>query len=158
MSTRSCSYLRPSLCLSLTSIRSQSHSYSHPQTLHLSYHIYYFFCRFQSNHIFHNGFLGYVFVPPLVPGHITDTAIDHGEDSYEQVYNNDNFEENKSSFSHELVAGGAAFAGFKAFEDHQREEGSSTPHSLTLNKTYKIFRQARLPRFRQGARCWIRCR
>jgi len=24
---------------------------------------------------------------------------------------------------HEVIAGGAAFAGFKAFEDHQRKEG-----------------------------------
>ena len=39
--------------------------------------------------------------------------LDNNEDSYKQVYENDNFEENKSSFGHELVAGGAAFAGFK---------------------------------------------
>jgi hypothetical protein len=45
------------------------------------------------------------------------------EESYDRVYNNDNFEENKSSFGHEVIAGGAAFAGFKAFEDHQRNEG-----------------------------------
>ena len=49
------------------------------------------------------------------------------ENAYDQVYQNDNFEENKSSFGHELIAGGAAFAGFKAFEDHQRREGT---HSL----------------------------
>jgi hypothetical protein len=49
---------------------------------------------------------------------------DNSEDHYEQVYNNDNFDENKSSFGHEVLAGGAAFAGFKAFEDHQRNEGS----------------------------------
>jgi hypothetical protein len=54
---------------------------------------------------------------------ITDDSTDHGENSYDQVYNNDNFEENKSSFGHEMIAGGAAFAGFKAFEDHQRKEG-----------------------------------
>lgn len=48
---------------------------------------------------------------------------DRKEEQYEQVYNNDNFEENKSSFGHELIAGGAAFAGFKAFEDHQRASG-----------------------------------
>ncbi|KAF3039032.1 hypothetical protein E8E12_007928 [Didymella heteroderae] len=55
---------------------------------------------------------------------------DHGEQGYEQVYNNDNFEENKSSFSHELIAGGAAFAGFKAFEDHQRNEGKPVSHAF----------------------------
>lgn len=47
------------------------------------------------------------------------------EDSYERVYNNDNFEEHKSKLSHEVIAGGAAFAGFKAFEDSQRREGQS---------------------------------
>ncbi|KAF2993059.1 hypothetical protein E8E13_000131 [Curvularia kusanoi] len=55
---------------------------------------------------------------------------DHGENSYDQVYNNDNFEENKSSFGHELIAGGAAFAGFKAFEDHQRNEGKPVSHAF----------------------------
>jgi hypothetical protein len=54
---------------------------------------------------------------------ITDDPTDKSENSYDQVYNNDNFEENKSSFGHEMIAGGAAFAGFKAFEDHQRKEG-----------------------------------
>ncbi|KAL1602091.1 hypothetical protein SLS59_005259 [Nothophoma quercina] len=56
--------------------------------------------------------------------------MDKSEDSYEQVYNNDNFEENKSSLSHEVVAGGAAFAGFKAFEDHQRNEGKPVSHAF----------------------------
>ncbi|KAF9691242.1 hypothetical protein EKO04_010805 [Ascochyta lentis] len=55
---------------------------------------------------------------------------DKSEDSYEQVYNNDNFEENKSSFGHEMIAGGAAFAGFKAFEDHQRSEGKPVSHAF----------------------------
>jgi hypothetical protein len=63
----------------------------------------------------------------------TNTSPDHNEDRYQQVYENDNFEENKSSFGHELIAGGAAFAGFKAFEDHQRAEGQFPPyHDLTL--------------------------
>ena len=31
--------------------------------------------------------------------------------------------DNQAKFSHELVAGGAAFEGFKLFEDHQRKEG-----------------------------------
>ncbi|KAK7189768.1 hypothetical protein DPSP01_005827 [Paraphaeosphaeria sporulosa] len=52
------------------------------------------------------------------------------ERAYDQVYQNDNFEENKSSFGHELVAGGAAFAGFKAFEDHQRKEGKPVSHQF----------------------------
>jgi hypothetical protein len=57
------------------------------------------------------------------------------EQSFDQVYNNDNFEENKSSFGHEVVAGGAAFAGFKAFEDHQRKEGSFLFSSSSLHPT-----------------------
>lgn len=52
------------------------------------------------------------------------------EKAYDQVYQNDNFEENKSSFGHELIAGGAAFAGFKAFEDHQRKEGKPVSHQF----------------------------
>ncbi|KAF1847806.1 uncharacterized protein K460DRAFT_363839 [Cucurbitaria berberidis CBS 394.84] len=55
---------------------------------------------------------------------------DKNEDNYKQVYENDQFEENKSSFGHELVAGGAAFAGFKAFEDHQRSEGKPVSHQF----------------------------
>ncbi|KAF2140216.1 uncharacterized protein K452DRAFT_288988 [Aplosporella prunicola CBS 121167] len=46
-------------------------------------------------------------------------------DAYEQVY-----EKNESSLSHELVAGGAAFAGFKAFEDHQRKQGKPVEHAF----------------------------
>ncbi|KAF2793812.1 hypothetical protein K505DRAFT_349681 [Melanomma pulvis-pyrius CBS 109.77] len=52
------------------------------------------------------------------------------EESYDQVYNNDNFEENKASLGHEVIAGGAAFAGFKAFEDHQRKEGKPVSHAF----------------------------
>lgn len=50
---------------------------------------------------------------------------DKNEDNYQQVYENNDFDENKSSLGHEVIAGGAAFAGFKAFEDHQRSEGPS---------------------------------
>jgi hypothetical protein len=58
---------------------------------------------------------------------LIDELPDNKEDQYQQVYENDSFEENKSSLGHEMVAGGAAFAGFKAFEDHQRKEGLFTP-------------------------------
>lgn len=51
------------------------------------------------------------------------SSIDKNEDNYQKVYENENFEEHKSSLGHEIIAGGAAFAGFKAFEDHQRKEG-----------------------------------
>jgi hypothetical protein len=80
----------------------------------------------------HNGFLGYVslgyYATNCIGGPETNISAlaDKNEDSYQQVYENDNFDQdkNESSFGHELVAGGAAFAGFKAFEDHQRKEGS----------------------------------
>ncbi|KAH8732056.1 EXS family-domain-containing protein [Phaeosphaeriaceae sp. PMI808] len=55
---------------------------------------------------------------------------DQNEDNYKRVYENDQFEEHKSSFGHELIAGGAAFAGFKAFEDHQRAEGKPVSHAF----------------------------
>jgi hypothetical protein len=42
------------------------------------------------------------------------------QDQYQQVYESDN----KAEFSHELLAGGASFAAFKTFEDHQRKEGT----------------------------------
>ncbi|KAF2826668.1 hypothetical protein CC86DRAFT_445671 [Ophiobolus disseminans] len=55
---------------------------------------------------------------------------DGKESSYQQVYQNDNFEQHKSSLGHEVIAGGAAFAGFKAFEDHQRAEGRPVSHQF----------------------------
>jgi hypothetical protein len=51
------------------------------------------------------------------------------QDAYNQVYNSDQ-SEHQSSWGHELVAGGAAFAGFKAFEDHQRKEGKPVSHAF----------------------------
>jgi hypothetical protein len=74
-----------------------------------------------------------------------DLQQDKGEDHYEQVYNNDNFEENKASFTHEAIAGGAAFAGFKAFEDHQRKEGTWAQSTAGDAITDATYRQARLP-------------
>jgi hypothetical protein len=76
--------------------------------------------------IFQDAFLGYATTDtlPVLSLRWLTQDTDNSEDHYEQVYNNDNFDENKSSFGHEVLAGGAAFAGFKAFEDHQRNEGS----------------------------------
>lgn len=100
------------------------------------------------------GFWG-AYLISLHPVALLTPLPDHGENSYEQVYNNDNFEENKSSFGHEMIAGGAAFAGFKAFEDHQRNEGMETFTLTTCATTDDWLRQARLPRFRQGASRWL---
>lgn len=55
---------------------------------------------------------------------------DKNEDNYQRVYEKENFEEHKSSLGHEMIAGGAAFAGFKAFEDHQRKEGKPVSHQF----------------------------
>ena len=53
-------------------------------------------------------------------------AKGESEDAHDQVYRQgggyDN-PDNKAKFSHELIAGGAAFEGFKLYEDHQRKEG-----------------------------------
>lgn len=89
-----------------------------------------------------NGFLGYVELSDNSERRYeadNDTIIDKNEDNYQQVYENDNFEENKSSFGHELIAGGAAFAGFKAFEDHQRKEGTCLPSSTPLPPSISSF-------------------
>lgn len=60
---------------------------------------------------------------------LTFTATGESHDAYNQVYSDD--QPNESSFGHELVAGGAAFAGFKAFEDHQRKEGTCTTWTVS---------------------------
>lgn len=54
-----------------------------------------------------------------------NTALGESHDAYNQVYNEDQGE-NKGSLSHEVIAGGASFAAFKAFEDHQRAEGNTS--------------------------------
>lgn len=59
---------------------------------------------------------------------LTDASSFHlgeSEDAHNQVYNNDGQPDNESSFGHELLAGGASFAAFRAFENHQRAEGMS---------------------------------
>ena len=47
------------------------------------------------------------------------------QDAHEQVYGDaGGYEQpNEAKLSHELIAGGAAFEGFKLFEDKQRREG-----------------------------------
>ncbi|KAF2229232.1 hypothetical protein EV356DRAFT_580971 [Viridothelium virens] len=49
-------------------------------------------------------------------------------DAYQQVY--DDNQENKASLSHELIAGGAAFTAFKAFEDDKRKKGEVVNHQF----------------------------
>ncbi|KAI7618696.1 hypothetical protein KC343_g9007, partial [Hortaea werneckii] len=45
-----------------------------------------------------------------------------GQDHYDRVYNQDQGDEHEGRFSHELLAGGAAFGAMKLFEDEQRRE------------------------------------
>ncbi|MCJ1321798.1 hypothetical protein MMC17_008553 [Xylographa soralifera] len=60
---------------------------------------------------------------------------DDAEQAHQQVYQQgggyDNPDpDNKGKFSHELIAGGAAFEGFKLYEDHQRKEGKTVNHQF----------------------------
>ncbi|MCJ1303178.1 hypothetical protein MMC08_005986 [Hypocenomyce scalaris] len=58
--------------------------------------------------------------------------FDWGEakDAHQQVYTDGGGYENQAKFSHEVIAGGAAFEGFKLFEDHQRKEGKPVSHQF----------------------------
>ncbi|KAK7967855.1 uncharacterized protein PG986_002132 [Apiospora aurea] len=53
-------------------------------------------------------------------------GFDDARDNYKQAYESDN----KAELSHELLAGGASFAAFKMFEDHQRKEGKPVSHQF----------------------------
>ncbi|KAI9740482.1 MAG: hypothetical protein M1834_005062 [Cirrosporium novae-zelandiae] len=52
------------------------------------------------------------------------------DDAHRQVYREDGGPEHQAKLSHELIAGGAAFEGFKKFEDHQRAEGKPVNHAF----------------------------
>ncbi|KIW99375.1 uncharacterized protein Z518_11363 [Rhinocladiella mackenziei CBS 650.93] len=54
---------------------------------------------------------------------------DEGRDAHQQVYGSGGHN-NQAKFSHELIAGGAAFEGMKLFEDHQRQEGKPVSHAF----------------------------
>ncbi|EXJ93657.1 hypothetical protein A1O1_02049 [Capronia coronata CBS 617.96] len=56
-------------------------------------------------------------------------GFDESRDAHEQVYGSGGYD-NQAKFSHELVAGGAAFEGMKLFEDHQRKEGKPVSHKF----------------------------
>ena len=65
---------------------------------------------------------------------LTGGPLGESQDAHNQVYNQgggyDN-PDNQAKFSHELVAGGAAFEGFKLYEDHQRKEGKRPSATYT---------------------------
>ncbi|KAI5814047.1 putative CipC-like antibiotic response protein [Pyronema omphalodes] len=49
-------------------------------------------------------------------------------ESYEQVHSGER--QHEASLSHEVLAGGAAFAAFAAFEKHQRSQGKAVSHAF----------------------------
>lgn len=51
-----------------------------------------------------------------------NAKLDESERAHQEVYNGEQHHEGK--FSHEFAAGAASFAGMKAYEDHQRKEGT----------------------------------
>lgn len=54
--------------------------------------------------------------------HVTDLGSDEARSTRDAVYGQDG--DHESSFGHELIAGAASFEAMKAFEDHQRKEGT----------------------------------
>ncbi|KAH0542296.1 hypothetical protein FGG08_003323 [Glutinoglossum americanum] len=50
-------------------------------------------------------------------------------DAHQEVYDQDG-PKHEAKFSHELIAGAAAFEGFKLFEDHQRKQGKPVSHAF----------------------------
>lgn len=80
---------------------------------------------------------------------LTDRLSGESQDAHDQVYNQGGGYDdpnNQAKFSHELVAGGAAFEGFKLYEDHQRKEGKQR-HSTTcwVCNTFELTTQQATP-------------
>ena len=66
------------------------------------------------------------------------SSVGDSEDAHQQVYGQQDDYDHKGKFSHELVAGAAAFEGFKLFEDHQRAEGKfKLPPEHTYIRCYR---------------------
>ena len=64
---------------------------------------------------------------------LTALILGESQDAHNQVYSQGGGYDNpdhQAKFSHELVAGGAAFEGFKLYEDHQRKEGKHILHHM----------------------------
>ena len=58
-------------------------------------------------------------------------GFDESCDAHQEVYGSGGYE-NQTKFSHELIAGAAAFEGMKQWEDHQRREGMYADFLLPL--------------------------
>ena len=59
-------------------------------------------------------------------------GFDESRDAHQEVYGSGGYE-NQAKFSHELIAGAAAFEGMKQWEDHQRKEGMARPSFFILS-------------------------
>jgi len=55
--------------------------------------------------------------------------FDDARDNHQEVYGSGGYD-NQAKFSHEVVAGGAAFEGMRLFEQHQRSEGKPVSHAF----------------------------
>ncbi|KAI9759646.1 MAG: hypothetical protein M4579_002214 [Chaenotheca gracillima] len=75
------------------------------------------------------------------------------EDAHQQVYDNGNGGpenyDHHAKFSHELVAGAAAFEGFRKFEDHKRKEGEVVSHE-NAKAALAAFAGAEFDKFAEG--------
>ncbi len=58
-------------------------------------------------------------------------GFNESRDAHQEVYGSGGYE-NQAKFSHELIAGAAAFEGMKQWEDHQRKEGTCLTADLPL--------------------------
>ena len=126
---------QPTYKLFLFPPRSHSPSLSsriNPSNLKYVYTHYIQLSILSSQILSHHG-LGfwYVLLLPRLPlatyGKLTGRISGENEDAHDQVYNQGGGYDNpnhEAKFSHELIAGGAAFEGFKLYEDHQRKEGN----------------------------------
>ncbi|KIW54229.1 hypothetical protein PV05_06600 [Exophiala xenobiotica] len=54
---------------------------------------------------------------------------DDAQNAHQEVYGSGGYD-NQAKFSHEVIAGGAAFEGMKLFEDRQRKEGKPVSHAF----------------------------
>jgi hypothetical protein len=74
---------------------------------------------------------------------MTDVILlDEAQNAHQEVYGSGGYD-NQAKFSHELIAGGAAFEGMKLFEDHQRKEGKKGSHTKRVSHGLTRYPQAR---------------
>ena len=80
-------------------------------------------------------------------------GFDDARESHQQVYGSGGYD-NQASFSHEIIAGGAAFEGMKLYEDHQRKEGKKT---LLVECDHNLYRFIRLAFYTYSKNFILQC-